>query len=165
MTKIRFGILTLSDRSSRGERADSSGPALAHLIQAQGWEVTIEQILPDDESAIREALIQWADGGSVDVVLTTGGTGFTPRDVTPEATRAVIQRETPGLAEAMRADSLKKTPHAMLSRAVTGIRGRTLIVNLPGSPKGAVENLETILPVLPHAVQLLRDDPESEKGH
>ncbi len=165
MTNIRFGILTLSDRSSRGERADSSGPALARLIQAEGWSVAKEQILPDDESAIRALLIDWADSGAFDVILTTGGTGFAPRDVTPEATRAVIQRETPGLAEAMRADSLKKTPHAMLSRAVTGIRGRTLIVNLPGSPKGAVENLQTILPVLPHAVQLLQDDPESEKGH
>jgi molybdenum cofactor synthesis domain-containing protein len=101
----------------------------------------------------------------VDIILTTGGTGFAPRDVTPEATRQVIQREAPGLAEAMRAESLKKTPHAMLSRAVAGIRGRTLIVNLPGSPKGAVENLQTVLSVLPHAVQLLMDDPNSEKGH
>ena len=101
----------------------------------------------------------------MDVILTTGGTGFALRDVAPEATRAVIQREAPGLAEAMRAESLKKTPHAMLSRAVAGIRKRTLIVNLPGSPKGAVENLQTILPVLPHAVQLLRDDPASEASH
>ncbi len=162
---LRFGILTLSDRSAKGERPDASGPALADLIRAQGWSVAKQAIRPDDESAIRSALTEWADGGEVDVILTTGGTGFAPRDVTPEATRKVIQRETPGLAEAMRADSLKKTPHAMLSRAVAGIRGRTLIVNLPGSPKGAVENLQTILPVLPHAVQLLTDDPTSEASH
>lgn len=162
---IRFGLLTLSDRSSRGERADASGPALALLIQSQGWSIVKQQILPDEESAIREQLIAWADSSEFDVILTTGGTGFALRDVTPEATRAVIQREAPGLAEAMRADSLKKTPHAMLSRALAGIRGRTLIVNLPGSPKGAVENLQTILSVLPHAVQLLGDDPASESSH
>jgi molybdopterin adenylyltransferase len=163
--KIRFGILTLSDRSSRGERADSSGPELARLIQAQGWSVAKQEVLPDDESAIRDTLINWSDNGEVDVLLTTGGTGFSPRDVTPEATRAVIERDAPGLAEAMRAASLAITPHAMLSRIVTGIRKRTLIVNLPGSPKGAVENLQIIIPVLPHAVQLLRDDPISESTH
>ena len=162
---IRFGILTLSDRSSRGERADSSGPALARLIQAEGWFIAKQSLLPDDESAIRQILIEWADGGEVDVVLTTGGTGFSPRDVTPEATRAVIEREAPGLAEAMRAASLKITPHAMLSRVAAGIRKRTLILNLPGSPKGAVENLQVVVPVLPHAVQLLREDPESESSH
>lgn len=162
---IRFGILTLSDRSSRGERADSSGPALAALIEAGGWSVARQSLLPDEESAIREALVEWSDSGEVDVILTTGGTGFSPRDVTPEATRAVIEREAPGLAEAMRAASLRITPHAMLSRIVTGIRKKTLIVNLPGSPKGAVENLQVILPVIPHAVQLLRDDPKSESSH
>lgn len=162
---IRIGILTLSDRSARGEREDASGPALARLIEAQGWSVTKQAVLPDDESAIREQLVSWADGGEMDVILTTGGTGFTPRDVTPEATRAVIDREAPGLAEAMRAASLKITPHAMLSRIVTGIRKRTLIINLPGSPKGALENLEVVIPVLPHAVQLLRDDPASESTH
>jgi len=162
---LRVGILTLSDRSASGERADASGPALADLIRAQGWSVAKQEILPDDESAICATLIQWADHGQVDLILTTGGTGFSPRDVTPEATSAVIRRDAPGLAEAMRAESLKKTPHAILSRAVAGIRGRTLIVNLPGSPKGAVENLETILPVLPHAIQLLTDDPGSEASH
>lgn len=162
---IRFGILTLSDRSSRGERPDSSGPALAALIEAEGWFVARQSLLPDEESAIRETLVEWSDSGQVDVILTTGGTGFSPRDVTPEATRAIIEREAPGLAEAMRAASLKITPHAMLSRIVTGIRKRTLIVNLPGSPKGAVENLQVILPVIPHAVQLLRDDPKSESSH
>jgi molybdenum cofactor synthesis domain-containing protein len=162
---IRFGILTLSDRSSKGERPDTSGPALADLIHAQNWSVVKQLILPDDESNFRAALIEWADSREVDIILTTGGTGFALRDITPEATRAVIEREAPGLAENMRTESLKKTPHAMLSRAVAGIRGRTLIVNLPGSPKGAVENLQTILPVLPHAVQLLTDDPDSETSH
>ena len=162
---MRFGILTLSDRSSRGERADASGPALAHLIQAEGWSVVKQSLLPDEESAIRDLLAAWADSGEMDVILTTGGTGFSPRDVTPEATRAVIQRETPGLAEAMRAASLKVTPHAMLSRIVTGIRGKTLILNLPGSPKGAVENLQVVIPVLPHAIQLLQEDPASESTH
>jgi molybdenum cofactor synthesis domain-containing protein len=162
---LQFGILTLSDRSAKGERVDVSGPALADLIRAQGWSVVKQAILPDDESAIRATLTEWADGGEVDVILTTGGTGFAPRDVTPEATRKVIQREAPGLAEAMRAESLRKTPHAMLSRAIAGIRGRTLIINLPGNPKGATENLQTIMSVLPHAVQLLTDDPKSEASH
>ena len=162
---IRVGILTLSDRSSRGERADSSGPALAALIAAEGWSVVKQEVLADDEPAIREMLVSWADSGEMDVLITTGGTGFAPRDVTPEATRAVIEREAPGLAEAMRAASLKVTPHAMLSRIVTGIRRKTIIINLPGSPKGAVENLQVITPVLPHAVQLLRKNPASESTH
>lgn len=162
---IRFGILTLSDRSSRGERADASGPALARLIELQGWVVAGQEILPDEESAIRARLIAWSDGGDIDVILTTGGTGFAPRDVTPEATRAVIDREAPGLAEAMRAASLRITPHAMLSRIVTGIRKRTIIINLPGSPKGAAENFQVAIPVLAHAVQLLREDPASESTH
>ena len=162
---MRFGVITVSDRSSRGEREDSSGPALTRLIQAEGWSIAKQEIIPDDESAIRETLIEWADSNDLDVILTTGGTGFSPRDVTPEATRAIIDREAPGLAEAMRAESLKITPHAMLSRIVTGIRKKTLIVNLPGSPKGAVENLQVILPVLPHAIQLLHEDPGSEDTH
>ena len=162
---IRFGILTLSDRSSRGEREDASGPALAALIHAENGSVVKQHILPDDESAIRQTLIEWADSDELDVILTTGSTGFALRDVAPEATRAVIQKEAPGLAEAMRTESLTKTKHAMLSRAVAGIRGRTLIVNLPGSPRGAVENLQTIFPVLPHAVQLLHEDPNSEASH
>ena len=162
---IRFGILTLSDRSARGEREDSSGPALARLIQAENWSVTKQALLPDEESAIRAILSEWADSNELDVILTTGGTGFAPRDVTPEATRAVLDREAPGLAEAMRTVSLKITPHAILSRIVTGIRKKTLIINLPGSPKGAVENLQVVIPVLPHAVQLLRDEPSSESSH
>ncbi len=162
---IRFGILTASDRSSRGERADASGPALVRLVQEQGWSVERQALLPDDQRAIQDLLASWADSGELDVILTTGGTGFSPRDVTPEATRAVIDREAPGLAEAMRAASLKITPHAMLSRVVTGIRKRTLILNLPGSPKGAVENMQVVIPVLPHAIQLLANDPASESSH
>ena len=162
---IRFGILTLSDRSARGEREDASGPALADLIRAQNWSVVKQTLLPDDESVIRAELMTWADSGDVDVIVTTGGTGFSPRDITPEATRAVIQREAPGLVEAMRSASLPKTPHAMLSRSVAGIRGKTLIINLPGSSKGALENLQVVIPVLDHAIQLLKGDPSSESGH
>jgi molybdenum cofactor synthesis domain-containing protein len=168
--EIRFGILTISDRSSRGERADISGPALARVVAENGWQVIQQAVVPDDFHLIRDTLAAWADQGeagssAVDVILTTGGTGFSPRDVTPEATQAVIERSVPGLAEAMRAASLRITPHAMLSRAATGIRRQTLIVNLPGSPKGAVENLEVILPVLPHAVLMIRDNPDYEAGH
>jgi molybdenum cofactor synthesis domain-containing protein len=162
---IRFGILTVSDRSYRGERPDQSGPALAEAIRAQGWQVLRTAVLPDEMPALVELLTAWAEAGDLDVILTTGGTGFSPRDITPEATQAVIERPAPGLAEAMRLASLQKTPHAMLSRAVAGIRKRTLIINLPGSPGGAVENLQVALPVLPHAVQLLREDPQSEAGH
>ncbi|MCJ7431889.1 MAG: MogA/MoaB family molybdenum cofactor biosynthesis protein [Anaerolineales bacterium] len=162
---IRFGILTLSDRCVRGERTDASGPALADLVRAQSWSVIKQALLPDDESAIRAELTAWADSGEVDIILTTGGTGFSPRDVTPEATRAIIQREASGLAEAMRSASLAKTSHAMLSRSVAGIRGQTLIINLPGSPKGALENLQVVIPVLGHAIQLLKEDPSSESGH
>ncbi len=162
---LRVAILTVSDRSARGQRADRSGPALAQAVEARGWQVVATELVPDDEEAIRQVLLAWSQRAAVDLILTTGGTGFGPRDVTPEATRAVIEREAPGLAEAMRAASLRITPHAMLSRAVAGIRGRTLIVNLPGSPKAAVENLAVIAPVLPHAVHLLRGDPAGEHHH
>lgn len=162
---MRVGILTLSDRSARGEREDASGPALAARIGREGWAAVRSLILPDDESAIRQTLSAWADAGDLDLILTTGGSGFAPRDVTPEATRALIEREAPGLTEAMRAASLKVTPHAMLSRGVAGIRKRTIIINLPGSPKGAVENLEAVIPVLEHAVKLLQNSPEAEAGH
>jgi molybdenum cofactor synthesis domain-containing protein len=162
---LRFGILTSSDRSARGERPDLSGPALAELVTDQGWTVVRTKILPDDLAALSETLSAWADGDDLDIILTTGGTGFAPRDVTPEATRAVIEREAPGLVEAMRQESLKVTPHAMLSRSVAGIRGKVLIINLPGSPKAAVENLQVIIPVLAHAVELLRDYPDAEKHH
>lgn len=164
---IRVGVLTVSDRSAAGEREDVGGPAVARAVEEgmPGAIVVERAIVPDERPAIASVLRSWADGSGLDLILTTGGTGFSPRDVTPEATLDVIERLTPGLAEAMRGDSLRVTPHAMLSRAVAGIRGRTLIVNLPGSPKGAVENLRTILPVLPHAVELLRGDPGSERHH
>ena len=163
--EISVGILTVSDRSARGERADESGPLLRQMAQRRGWTVEREGVVPDDATVIQATLMDWADQARLDLILTTGGTGFAPRDVTPEATRAVIEREAPGLAEAMRAASLAKTPHAMLSRAVCGIRGRTLVINLPGSPRAARENLETILPAIPHAIALLRESPDSERGH
>ena len=162
MTTLRFAILTVSDRSSRGERPDTSGPALVVLVQAQGWEVVEQDIVPDEMEAIQDAFLAWSDSGDVDIILATGGTGFAPRDVTPEATRSVVERLTPGLDEAMRAASLQVTPHAMLSRAISGIRKRTLIINLPGSPKGATENLQVVLPALEHGVKLLKDE---DAGH
>lgn len=163
--KLRVGILTVSDRSWRGERDDRSGPVLVEIAQQQGWDVVETLIVPDEIDTLSDTLIMWADSGEMDLILTTGGTGFAPRDVTPEATRMVADKLAPGLTEAMRAESLKITPHAMLSRSVAGIRGRALIVNLPGSPKAARENLAVIQPVLGHAVQLLRDDKDAEAGH
>ncbi|MFN8596948.1 MAG: molybdopterin adenylyltransferase [Anaerolineae bacterium] len=162
----QVGILTISDRSSRGERPDASGPVIRRMaVERLKWVVAIEQIVPDERAVISDVLRAWCDDLKLNLILTTGGTGFAPRDVTPEATRDVIEREAPGLAEAMRADSLQKTPHAMLSRAVCGMRGHTLIVNLPGSPKAVRENLETILPAIPHAIDLLREAPDTEAGH
>jgi molybdenum cofactor synthesis domain-containing protein len=162
---LRVGILTVSDRSFRGERRDASGPALENEIRQLGWLPAWREILPDDRPALEKFLSERAESGQTDLILTTGGTGFAPRDVTPEATSAVIERPTPGLAEAIRAESIKITPHGMLSRGTSGIRARTLIVNLSGSPKAAVEQLQVIAAALPHAVQLLQDSPDSEKGH
>lgn len=161
----RVGILTVSDRAAAGTYEDQSGPLAAEIITTQtGWAVVEQAVVADDASAIAARLIAWTDAG-LDLVLTSGGTGFAPRDVTPEATRQVIQRETPGLAEALRAESLKVTRHAMLSRAVAGIRERTLIINLPGNPKAVRENLDVLLPVLPHALDLLSEQPESDQDH
>ncbi len=154
---MRIGILTISDRAAQGIYEDESGPALRVLIEKHfGEDVDLTFIVPDNFSAIKAALIKWCDDAHLDLILTTGGTGFAPRDVTPEATQQVIERQAPGLVQAMLAASLQKTPHAMLSRMVAGIRGHTLIVNLPGSPKAACENLAVILPAIPHAIQLLR---------
>ena len=162
---IKVAILTISDRSSTGEREDRSGPVLMEAVQNAGWEPTISNIIPDDIEEIVSTLTTWADSGEHNLILTTGGTGFTPRDITPEATRKVVDRDAPGMAEAMRTGSLQITPHAMLSRAVAGIRKSTLIINLPGSPKAALENFRIILPVLPHAVQMLEDDKKAEDNH
>ena len=160
---IRVGILTISDRSSRGEREDESGPLIEQLVK-ESLRCTVEEsaIVPDVKEEISTTLIDWADNLKLDLILTTGGTGFAPRDITPEATRDVIQREAPGLAEAMRAHGTRVTPHAMLSRAVAGIRGRTLIINLPGSPKAVREGLEVIMPAIPHAVAILRGGGDTE---
>jgi len=152
-------ILTISDRGSRGERQDTAGPVVAkQLAAAMDIAIYRTEILPDDQEKIAERLKHYADGHSIDLVVTVGGTGFSPRDVTPEATRGVIERPAPGLDEAMRAASLAKTPHAMLSRGMSGIRGTTLIVNLPGSERAARENLAVILPALPHGLEKLRGD-------
>jgi molybdenum cofactor synthesis domain-containing protein len=153
---IRVAILTLSDKGYSGERQDLSGPALAEALQGKAV-VANQDILPDDFEQIKAKLIEYADQG-LDLVFTTGGTGFAPRDVTPEATRAVVERSVPGIVEAIRMQSLKITPHAMLSRATAGIRGKTLIINFPGSPKAALECLDVFLPVMNHAVETLRGD-------
>ncbi|MGO9120443.1 MAG: molybdenum cofactor biosynthesis protein B [Desulfomonilaceae bacterium] len=156
---LNAGVLTISDRSSQGLRQDASGPQLADVLRQHEIEVVWTAVVPDEERDIRLALINWADDERADLIITTGGTGLSPRDVTPEATTAVVQRLIPGMAEAMRAASLLKTPHAMISRAVAGVRGKTLIINLPGSPKGAVENLEAVLPALKHAIAKIQGDP------
>jgi molybdenum cofactor synthesis domain-containing protein len=156
--------LTISDRGYQGEYRDLSGPVIRDMVTDRlGATVELEAIVPDERPVIAGTLLSWADEAGLDLVLTTGGTGFASRDVTPEATRDVLEREAPGLAEAMRAASLEITPHAMLSRAVTGIRGKTLIVNLPGSPKAVRENLGTILPALPHAIELLQGRTDRDR--
>ena len=153
---ITAAVLTLSDKGSRGERPDESGPAIAEALKGFG-EVQYYDILPDERDLIRDRLLLYA--GKVDLILTTGGTGLSPRDVTPEATRDVIEREIPGIAEAMRAEGLKKTKNAMLSRAIAGVKGQTLIINLPGSPKAVRENLAVIIDALSHAIEKIKGDP------
>ena len=148
------GILTVSDKGWHGERQDRSGEAVREILSGMGAQIANYDIVPDEKELIAEKLIKWAE--EVDIIITTGGTGLSPRDVTPEATLSVIDRGVPGFAEAMRAESLKKTPHAVLSRAVTGIRGNCLIINLPGSPKAVRECLEVVLPAIPHAVETLK---------
>ncbi|MAT44533.1 MAG: molybdenum cofactor biosynthesis protein [Anaerolineaceae bacterium] len=158
-------ILTISDRSSKGVRDDLSGPAILNKIESLGWNSVGYEIIPDEINIIRDQLIQWCDEIVPDIIFTTGGTGFAPRDVTPEATEKVIDKKTPGISEYIRLQSMKITPHAMLSRGIAGIRKKTLIINLPGSPKAALESIDFILPALPHAVELIHNDPKSESNH
>ena len=163
MTRSMFsvGILTISDKGSRGEREDLSGPEIAEIISESELPAKVEayEVIPDEEERITQKLIDYVDQKNLDLILTTGGTGLSPRDVTPEATRKVLDKEIPGIAEAMRAEGMKLTPMAMLSRAASGIRCRSLIVNLPGSPRAVRENLTVILPVLKHALEKIQGDP------
>ncbi|MDO9559314.1 MAG: MogA/MoaB family molybdenum cofactor biosynthesis protein [Syntrophales bacterium] len=155
---IKAGVITVSDKGSAGQREDQSGPEVERILKTIGIEVTRRAVIPDEIHQIRDILVDFADYQEIDLVVTTGGTGVAPRDVTPDATLGVIDREVPGMAEAMRRESYLITPHALISRAVVGIRGRTLIINLPGSPKGVRENLAVLLPALPHAIEKIKGD-------
>lgn len=162
---IRVALLTVSTRAARGDYEDGSGQLLQELLRKRTpWEISHYAILPDDPEMIAERLRRWA-AEEVNLILTSGGTGFGPYDLTPEATRQVIEREAPGIAEALRAESLKVTQHGMLSRGVAGIRARTLIINLPGNPKAVKEGLDVLLPVLPHALALIMEVPHAERQH
>jgi len=151
-------VITVSDKGSQGKRQDLSGPAITEMLAGAAIEVKHTLIIPDEVDQIQKAIIQFADVEKMDLILTTGGTGVSPRDLTPDATLKVLDKEIPGMAEAMRIASMKITPHAMISRAVAGIRGHSLIINLPGSPKGATENLAVILPAIPHAIDKIKGD-------
>jgi len=155
---VRAGILTVSDKGSRGERQDRSGEAIRRILEEEGFRVERQEIVPDEIPVIRERLVAWTDHDELDLVLTTGGTGFAPRDVTPEATAQILERPTPGISEAIRAEGRKKTARAILSRGTAGIRGKTLIVNLPGSVRAVEESLEVLLPVLRHGIEVLRGE-------
>jgi molybdenum cofactor synthesis domain-containing protein len=154
---FRIGVLTLSDKGSQGQRVDESGPVIQEMLAGVG-DITLTSILPDVVAEIVALLLRWSDEDRLDLIVTTGGTGLTPRDVTPQATAQVLDYEVPGMAEAMRNKSLEKTSHAMLSRSLVGVRGQTMIINLPGSPKAVRENLEVLLPALPHALAKLSGD-------
>ncbi len=157
---VTVGILTMSDKGSRGEREDLSGAEIERMIKTLPAEVKAYEVIPDETDIIKAKLIEYADNLNLDLILTTGGTGVTPRDVTPEATKAVIERELPGMSEAMRAESLKKTPNAMISRAVCGIRKCSLIINLPGSPRAVRENLAVVMPALNHTIEKIKGSKE-----
>jgi molybdenum cofactor synthesis domain-containing protein len=157
---LTAGVITISDKGAKGERQDKSGPAIQELLEPLPAEIKCYEVIPDDAALISGRLIHFADTLRLDLIVTTGGTGVGTRDFTPEATKAVIDKEIPGMAEVMRTESLKKTPHAMISRAVVGIRGRSLIVNLPGSPKAVRENLMAVLPAIPHAVAKIKGDDQ-----
>ena len=152
------GVLTVSDKGSQGKRQDTSGPAIVEMLESTGLAVIARAIVPDREAAVRETLLQWVDHLGLDLVVTTGGTGVAPSDLTPEATRRVLDREVPGISEAMRRASLEKTPHAMLSRGLAGIRKNSLMINLPGSERAVRENLAVVLAALPHALAKIRGD-------
>lgn len=152
----RIAIITASDKGASGEREDLSGPEIRKIVESEGAVVVGYEIVPDEQYTIEERLVHFADFGDADVIFTTGGTGFSERDVTPEATQSVIERNAPGIAEIIRAESFKITPHAMLSRAVSGIRGRCIIINLPGSPKAVRESIQVVLPALSHGISILR---------
>jgi molybdopterin adenylyltransferase len=154
---ITVAVLTLSDKGSKGEREDTSGPLIQDMLRSINAEVKFYDILPDEKELIKKKLSEYSE--KVDLILTTGGTGLSPRDVTPEATLEVIDRQVAGIAEAMRSEGLKKTSRAMLSRAVAGVRGTSMIINLPGSPKAVKENLQVILEVIPHAIEKIKGDP------
>ena len=156
---MKVGVITISDRGYRGEREDASGEVIREMVQGLDAEVAFSTVVPDEQEEIKRVLIQGADEMGLDLIVTTGGTGVSPRDVNPDATREVIEQEIPGLAEAMRMEGLKKTLYAMISRALCGVRGRTLIVNLPGSPKAVREGLKVILPVIPHTIAKIQGDP------
>ena len=155
---ISAGVITVSDRGSRGEREDKSGQEIVRMLKGIAATVVHTIIIPDEKDQIKDALIECTDKKKIDLIVTTGGTGVSPRDVTPDATLEVIEKEVPGMAEAMRRESAAITPHAMISRAVVGIRGCSLIINLPGSPRGVRENLAVILPALKHAIEKIKGD-------
>ncbi len=155
---MKVALLVLSDKGAKGEREDTSGPTLERWLTERGAKVMHLEVIPDDQELIEVKLMGWADSGALDLLLTCGGTGVSPRDVTPDATLKVVERVIPGFGEEMRRRSLEKTPNALISRALAGIRGRSLIVNLPGSPKGAIENLEAVWPAIPHAIAKIQGD-------
>lgn len=165
MVSLTASVLTISDRSFSGVREDLSGPKIIALLGTKNIQVTQYEIVPDDVDKIYQKLLQWIEVDHPMIIFTTGGTGFAPRDNTPEATKLIIEKETPGISEFIRLKSAQITPHAALSRAVSGIRGKTLIINLPGSPKAACENIEFIIDIIPHAVELIQNSPSAEENH